>query len=68
MYALFDTMIDPQSRRYFILEDYMFCRTWQNMGGTVYLDPTAPMLDIIHLEVTLRKLFTGENKTSESRR
>ena len=37
MYALFDTMIDPDSRRY--PEDYMFCRTWQNMGGTVYLDP-----------------------------
>ena len=38
MYALFDTVIDPESRRY-LSEDYMFCRTWQNMGGTVYLDP-----------------------------
>mgnify|MGYP003318230734 CR=1 FL=1 len=38
MYALFDTMIDPESRRY-LSEDYTFCRLWQQMGGEVFLDP-----------------------------
>ena len=38
MYALFDTMIDPESRRY-LSEDYTFCRLWQQMGGEVMLDP-----------------------------
>ena len=35
-YALFDTMIE--NGRY-LSEDYTFCRRWQNMGGTVYVDP-----------------------------
>ena len=41
----------------------MFCRTWQNMGGTVYLDPTAP-IHVGHYTFrgNIRKLFTGENK------
>lgn len=37
-FALFDTMIDPESRRY-LSEDYTFCRRWQKMGGDVWLDP-----------------------------
>lgn len=36
-YALFDTTID--NGRY-LSEDYTFCRRWQNMGGTVYVDPS----------------------------
>tara|TARA_B100000123_G_scaffold236091_1_gene187264 strand:- start:41 stop:1012 length:972 start_codon:yes stop_codon:yes gene_type:complete len=63
MYALFDTMIDPESRRY-LSEDYMFCRTWQNMGGTVYLDPRTALNHVGHYTFrgNIRKLFTGENK------
>ena len=63
MYALFDTMIDPDSRRY-LSEDYMFCRTWQNMGGTVYLDPRTALNHVGHYTFrgNIRKLFTGENK------
>ena len=37
-YALFDTMIDPDDKRY-LSEDYAFCRRWQMMGGQVWLDP-----------------------------
>jgi len=63
MYALFDTMIDPESRRY-LSEDYMFCRLWQNMGGDVYLDPRTALNHVGHYTFrgNIRKLFTGENK------
>lgn len=33
--ALFDCMIDPESKRY-LSEDYAFCRRWQQMGGKIY--------------------------------
>lgn len=36
-YAVFDCMIDPDSRRY-LSEDYAFCRRWQKMGGKIYAD------------------------------
>jgi hypothetical protein len=35
--ALFDCMIDPDSRRY-LSEDYSFCRRWQQMGGKIHAD------------------------------
>ena len=35
--AVFDCMIDPDSRRY-LSEDYAFCRRWQQMGGKIYAD------------------------------
>lgn len=38
-YALFDTIIDGDARRY-LSEDYTFCRRWQNMGGQIWLDPS----------------------------
>lgn len=41
-YSLFDTMIDPVDRRY-LSEDYTFCRRWQSIGGTIYLDPTISL-------------------------
>lgn len=37
-YALFDTMIDPDQKRY-LSEDYTFCRRLQRLGGDVWLDP-----------------------------
>lgn len=63
MYALFDTMIDPESRRY-LSEDYTFCRLWQNMGGEVYLDPRTALNHVGHYTFrgNIRKLFTGENR------
>jgi glycosyltransferase involved in cell wall biosynthesis len=35
--AVFDCMIDPDTRRY-LSEDYAFCRRWQQMGGKIYAD------------------------------
>jgi hypothetical protein len=35
--AVFDCMIDPESKRY-LSEDYAFCRRWQQMGGKIYAD------------------------------
>ena len=32
--AIFDCMIDPDSKRY-LSEDYAFCRRWQQMGGKI---------------------------------
>ena len=36
-YALFDTMIDPQTREY-LSEDYAFCQRWRAIGGRIWLD------------------------------
>ena len=41
-YAFFDTMIDPETKRY-LSEDYAFCRLWQKIGGSVYADITSGM-------------------------
>jgi hypothetical protein len=40
--AIFDCMIDPESRRY-LSEDYAFCRRWQMMGGKIYADVTTTL-------------------------
>lgn len=63
MYALFDTMIDPESRRY-LSEDYTFCRLWQELGGQVFLDPRTALNHVGHYTFrgNIRKLFTGESK------
>jgi hypothetical protein len=62
MYALFDCIIDPESRRY-LSEDYTFCRRWQDMGGDVWLDPRTALNHIGHYTFrgNIRKLFTGKN-------
>ena len=36
-YALFDCMIDPDSKRY-LSEDYAFCRRWQQMGKQIKMN------------------------------
>ena len=35
-FALFDCMIEPETRTY-LSEDYAFCRRWIDIGGTVWL-------------------------------
>lgn len=58
MYALFDTMIDPQSRRY-LSEDYAFCRLWQAQDGDIWLDPRTNLNHVGHYTFrgNIRKLF-----------
>ena len=65
MYALFDTMIDPESRRY-LSEDYTFCRLWQQMGGEVFLDPRTGLNHVGHYTFrgNVRKMLTGESTSS----
>lgn len=60
MYALFDTLIDPESRRY-LSEDYTFCRRWQQMGGDVWLDPRTSLNHVGHYTFrgNIRKLIGG---------
>lgn len=41
MYAFFDTSIDEDGR--YLSEDYTFCRRWQNLNETVYLDTTVTL-------------------------
>lgn len=36
-YRFFDTSIDPESGRY-LSEDYSFCRLWENLGGSIFVD------------------------------
>ncbi|NHO31209.1 hypothetical protein [Acetobacter fallax] len=38
-YALFDCMIDPETKTY-LSEDFAFCRRWRAIGGEVWLDPS----------------------------
>jgi hypothetical protein len=40
--AVFDCMIDPDTRRY-LSEDYAFCRRWQQMGGKIYADTSTTL-------------------------
>ncbi len=44
-YALFDCMIEPQSREY-LSEDYAFCQRWRAIGGTLWLDTQSRLIHI----------------------
>jgi len=41
-WALFDCMIDPDTREY-LSEDYAFCRRWRDLGGEIWLDTTSKL-------------------------
>ena len=43
--AVFDCMLDPDSKRY-LSEDYAFCRRWQQMGGKIWADVVTPLVHI----------------------
>ena len=62
MYALFDCIIDPESRRY-LSEDYTFCRRWQDMGGEIWLDPRVALNHSGHYTFrgNVRKIIGGDN-------
>lgn len=41
-YSFFDTMHDPNDNRY-LSEDYCFCRRWQAINGSIWLDPNTKL-------------------------
>lgn len=49
--AIFDCMIDPESRRY-LSEDYAFCRRWQQMGGQIWADTRTTLGHVGNLRFT----------------
>ena len=51
--ALFDCMIDPDTRRY-LSEDYAFCRRVQQMGGEIWADIASPL---VHMGT---QVYTGD--------
>jgi hypothetical protein len=61
MYALFDCIIDPDTRRY-LSEDYTFCRRWQQIDGDIWLDPRVSLNHVGHYTFNgnVRKMLTGE--------
>lgn len=65
MYALFDCIIDPESKRY-LSEDYTFCRRWQQIGGEIWLDPRVSLNHVGHYTFrgNVRKMITGEATSS----
>ena len=42
-YALFDCMIEPETRHY-LSEDYTFCRRWRDLGGEIWLDTQGSLI------------------------
>ncbi len=42
-FALFDCMIEPETRHY-LSEDYTFCRRWRALGGKIWLDTQGPLV------------------------
>jgi hypothetical protein len=43
LYGLFDTMVEPATRRY-LSEDYAFCKRWRDLGGAVYLNARCNLM------------------------
>jgi hypothetical protein len=44
-YALFDTMILPETGEY-LSEDYAFCHRWRAIGGTIWLDTRSRLTHV----------------------
>ena len=44
-WLFFDTMVDPNTKRY-LSEDYAFCRRWQNAGGEIWVDLCSPLVHV----------------------
>lgn len=59
--AIFDCMIDPESKRY-LSEDYAFCRRWQQMGGKIYADTNTTLGHVGNIRFTgcLHKALTAK--------
>ncbi len=50
-YALFDGMIEPETREY-LSEDYTFCHRWRAIGGTLWLDTRSQLMHVGAREFT----------------
>lgn len=50
-HAVFDCMIDPESKRY-LSEDYAFCRRWQQCDGKIYADVNTTLGHVGNLPFT----------------
>lgn len=46
-YALFDCMIEPESKIY-LSEDYAFCSRWRQLGGKIWLDTEGRLTHVGH--------------------
>jgi hypothetical protein len=44
-HALFECMIDPETREY-LSEDYAFCARWRALGGKVWLDTQSTLMHV----------------------
>ena len=51
LYALFDCIIDPDTREY-LSEDYTFCHRWRQLGGRIWLDRDSKLMHIGSAEFT----------------
>lgn len=62
-YAVFDCMIDPDTKRY-LSEDYAFCRRWQMMGGSIKMniDSTLGHIGTIPFTFNLKQRLRTLNK------
>ncbi len=66
-YALFDTGIDETDNRY-LSEDYYFCRLWQKLGGSIWLDPKIKLNHVgsYTFEGSVEQIFHGNTSIPES--
>lgn len=57
-YSLFDTIHDPIDNRY-LSEDYTFCRRWQSLGGSIWVDPNTKLNHVgaFTFQGNLNKIF-----------
>jgi hypothetical protein len=55
LFSLFDTSHDKENNNNYLSEDYTFCRRWQKIGGTIWLDTT------ISLNHIGRKVYRGDS-------
>ena len=50
-YAFFNSYIDPEKNR-FLSEDYGFCRYWQDISGSIWVDPTITLTHVGRIKFT----------------
>ena len=63
-YSFFDTMHDPDDNRY-LSEDYTFCRRWQALDGSIWIDPNTRLNHVgsYTFEGDVSKMFQWPSKT-----